>query len=159
MQRRKRWRRGRGAASFDGKGRPFAAKCGEYIVRSKLRVLWALAVIALLALVIMVTGGKQEAAAQDGGGVHLLTVVSARDEVVIGLTENEVPALAARSAVGVVADLLAAQGRLSAWRYAPTRGEDGVIRLMPIYRLAIFAAGTIRLEPYVAEQDVVAPQE
>ena len=119
-----------------------------------------MAVIALFALVFMVvTGSQQESAAQEGAKVHLLTVVSARDEVVIGLTETEVPALAARSPVGVVADLLAGQGRLSAWRYAPTRGEDGVVRLMPIYRVAIFAAGTVRLEPYVPEQEVVAPSE
>lgn len=119
------------------------------------------AIVALLVLAVMaITGSLQQAAAQEGAKVHLLNVVSARDEVVIGLTEGEVPALAARSPVGVVADLLATEGRLSAWRYAPTRGEDGVIRLMPIYRVAIFAAGTIRLEPYLpSEQEVVAPTE
>jgi hypothetical protein len=129
-------------------------------VPAKFKLQRAVAFVAVMALAILaVTGSLQEAAAQEGAKVHLLTVVSARDEVVIGLSENEVPALAARSPVGVVADLLAGQGRLSAWRYAPTRGDDGVVRLMPIYRVAIFAAGTIRLEPYMPEQDVVAPKE
>ena len=129
-------------------------------MQAKFKLRRAMAIVALLALAVMATSGSpRQSAAQEGAKVHLLTVVSARDEVVIGLTENEVPALAARSPVGVVADLLAGQGRLSAWRYAPTRGDDGVIRLMPIYRLAIFAAGTIRLEPYAPEREVVAPAE
>ena len=119
-------------------------------------------VVALLALAIMaIAGSIRGAAAQDAAAVHLFSVVSARDEVVIGLTETEVPALASRAPVAVVANLLASDGRLSAWRYAPTRGEDGAIRLTPIYRVAIFAGGTIRLEPYLAagDQEVVAPAE
>lgn len=117
---------------------------------------------ALLALAVMALAGSiRDAAAQDAAKVHLFNVVSARDEVVIGLTEAEVPALASRGPVAVVASMLASDGRLSAWRYAPTRGEDGVIRLTPVYRVAIFAAGTIRLEPYAAaaDQEVVAPTE
>jgi hypothetical protein len=120
------------------------------------------AIVALLALAVMaIAGSIRDAAAQDAATVHLFNVVSARDEVVIGLTEAEVPALASRAPVAVVANLLASDGRLSAWRYAPMRGEDGVIRLTPIYRLAIFAGGTIRLEPYAAaaDQEVVAPAE
>jgi hypothetical protein len=117
---------------------------------------------ALLTLALMaIDGSIRDAAAQDAAKVHLFSVVSARDEVVVGLTEAEVPALASRAPISVVASMLASDGRLSAWRYAPTRGEDGVIRLAPIYRLAIFAGGTIRLEPYLAagDQEVVAPQE
>lgn len=118
--------------------------------------------VALLALAVMaIAGSIRDAAAQDAATVHLFNVVSARDEVVIGLTEAEVPALASRAPVAVVASMLASDGRLSAWRYAPTRGEDGAIRLAPISRVAIFAGGTIRLEPYLApaDQEVVAPAE
>jgi len=117
---------------------------------------------ALLALAAMaIVGSIQDATAQEKVKVHLFNVVSARDEVVIGLTEAEIPALASRAPVAVVANMLASDGRLSAWRYAPTRGEDGVIRLTPVYRLAIFAGGTIRLEPFAAaaDQEVVAPAE
>lgn len=115
--------------------------------------------IAGLTLVVMaIAGSVRDATAQDST-VHLFNVVSVRDDVVIGLTEAEVPALASRAPVAAIAGLLASDGRLSAWRYAPMRGEDGVIRLTPIHRVAIFAGGTVRLEPYAADQEVVAPQE
>lgn len=133
---------------------------GEFAVQAQLYFRRTVAVVAVLVMAILaVAGGLKEAAAQEGTKVHLLTVVSNRDEVVIGLSEKEIPALASRPAVGLAADMLASQGRLSAWRYAPTRSDDGSVRLMPIYRVAIFAAGTVRLEPYVTEQEVVAPKE
>lgn len=120
----------------------------------------ALAFAALLLLAVMaVAGGARAQGAGPGSGVHLFTVTSATDEIVIGLSEAEVPALAAREPVAVVADLLAAEGRLSAWRYAPSRGADGVIRQAPAHRVAIFAAGTIRLESYMSDQEVLAPEQ
>lgn len=129
-------------------------------MQAQLDIRRIVATIAIVAMAVMaVPGGLEEAAAQEGADVHLLTVVSNRDEVIIGLSEKEIPALASRSAVGLAADMLASQGRLSAWRYAPTRSDDGTVRLMPIYRVAIFAGGTVRLEPYVTEQEVVAPKE
>lgn len=118
----------------------------------------SLVLAILLTLAVPVFAGT--ARAQDAGAqskVHLFTVVSARDEIVIGLSETEIPALAGRTRVTVVADLLASDGRLSAWRYGPARGEDGVIRQIPVHLVAIFAAGTIRLEPYVSEQEVIPP--
>lgn len=105
---------------------------------------------------VAVAGGTR-AQGSGANGVHLFTVTSATGEIVIGLSEAEVPALAVRAPVAVVADLLAAVGWLSAWRYAPSRGTDGVIRQAPVHRLAIFAAGTIRLESYMSDQEVLAP--
>lgn len=133
---------------------------GGSAVQARVKLQRAVTAIAVLLLAVMaITGSPRDSAAQEEVAVHLMTVVSARDDVVIGVTETEIPALAARSPVGVVADLLAGQGRLSAWRYAPARGEDGVIRLMPIHRMAIFAGGVIRIEPYVPDQEVVPPSE
>ncbi len=117
-----------------------------------------LAGLALLA-VMAVAGRLQAAESTAQNGVHLFTVTSARDEIVIGLTETEVPALASRAPLSAIAGMLASDGRLTAWRYAPSRGEDGVIRQVPAYRVAIFAAGTIRLEAYSSDQEVVAPAE
>ena len=105
------------------------------------------------------SGGVQAQDTTAKNGVHLFTVVSAKDEIVIGLTETDVPALASRAPVSAIAGMLASDGRLTAWRYGPSRGEDGVIRQVPIYRVAIFAAGTIRLEPYASDQEVVAPAQ
>lgn len=116
-----------------------------------------LTLAGMLSLVIMVIAGSVRA--EDAGKLHLFNVVSVRDEIVIGLSEAEVPALASRAPVAVLADMLASSGRLAAWRFAPARGEDGVVRLMPILRVVIFAAATVRLEPYSSEQEVVAPAQ
>lgn len=128
------------------------------LIEARLAVTRALAFAALLLLVVMAITGGARAQGAGTSGVHLFTVTSATDEIVIGLSEAEMPALAARAPVAVVADLLAAEGRLSAWRYAPSRGTDGVIRQAPVHRVAIFAAGTIRLESYMSDQEVLAPE-
>jgi hypothetical protein len=133
---------------------------GCILIEPRIGVTRAVAFAALLLLVGMaVAGGVQAQEGAAKNGVHLFTVTSATDEIVIGLSEAEVPALASRAPVTVVADLLAADGRLPAWRYAPSRGEDGVIRQAPVHRIAIFAAGTIRLEAYLSDQEVLAPAE
>ncbi len=124
--------------------------------KQKLGLPSVLALASMLSLVVMVIAGSVRA--QDASKLHLFNVVSVRDEIVIGVSEAEVPALASRASVSVLADLLASNGRLAAWRFAPARGEDGVIRLMPVLRVVIFAAGTVRIEPYSSEQEVVAPQ-
>lgn len=129
------------------------------MIEARRGVTRAVAFAALLLLVVMAIAGGARAQGAGTNGVHLFTVTSATDEIVIGLSEAEVPALAARAPVAVVADLLAADGRLSAWRYAPSRGTDGVIRQAPVHRVAIFAAGTIRLESYMSDQEVLAPEQ
>ena len=113
----------------------------------------------LLLIVMAVAGSVQAQTGTDGATIHLFTVTSARDEIVIGVSEAEMPALASRNPVAALANLLAGDGVLHAWRYAPSRGEDGTIRQVPLYRLSIFAAGTVRLEPFTSEQEVVAPTE
>lgn len=118
-----------------------------------------LTLCALLLLVAMAMAGGGRAQAADTSTVHLFTVTSARDEIVIGLTEAEMPALASRAPLAAVANLLSGDGVLHAWRYAPARAEDGTIRQTPLYRVAIFAAGTLRLEPFSSEQEVVLPTQ
>lgn len=121
-----------------------------------IRILALVAVSVLLMLGPVAAPGKVQAQ-QPAAEVHLFTVVSARDEIVVGLSEAEVPALGGGNPLGVVATLLADGGRLEAWRYGPSRGEDGVVRHAPQSRVAIFAAGTVRIELYRTEQEVVPP--
>lgn len=118
----------------------------------------AMTFAALLLLIVMAMAGSVQAQGA-GSTIHLFSVASARDDIVIGLSEAEMPALASRTPVAAVANLLASDGVLHAWRYAPSRGEDGTIRQTPLYRVAIFAAGTLRLEPFTSEQEIVAPAE
>lgn len=117
----------------------------------------AVGLATLLSLILLPLDHAHAQGEGESARMHLFTVVSARDEIVIGLSEAEVPALAGRVPVAVVADLLASGGRLTAWRYAPSRGEDGVIRQAPVHRVVIFAAGTTRLEPYDSDQEILPP--
>jgi hypothetical protein len=89
--------------------------------------------------------------------MNLFKVVTIRDEVVIG-----VPAEAASEPIhGIPLDTLAARlfaaGHVVVWQYAAQRGQDGVIRQAPLRRIALAAAGVLRIEPFVSEQEVVAP--
>ena len=89
--------------------------------------------------------------------MYLFKIVTVRDEVVIG-----VPAEAPSEPIhGVPLDTLAARlfgaGHAVVWQYAAQRGPDGTIRQTPLRRIALAAAGVVRIEPFVSEQEVVAP--
>ncbi|MDD3518361.1 MAG: hypothetical protein PHQ14_08430 [Chromatiales bacterium] len=85
------------------------------------------------------------------GDMALYKVVSARDEVVIGVD------VAAAAEVGPLAERLAKNGYLVAWQYGPARGEGGATVQKPLRRIAVFAGQVIRIEPFVSDQPIVAP--
>ena len=87
----------------------------------------------------------------------LFKVVSAKDELVIGLPKAQVDALGGTVPVEAVAKEIARAGQLPVWSYAPRRDAQGAARLMPVQRIVVFAAGVIRIEPYTSDMPVVAP--
>ena len=79
---------------------------------------------------------------------NLFKVVSARDEVVIGVADLDVEALAKK---------LVADGQVTAWQYAARRGATGTTEQGPLRRVAIMRQDTLRIEEYDAKPLKPAP--
>ena len=85
----------------------------------------------------------------------LFKVVSARDEVVIGLSAAELAALGGNDA-GAVAKALASKGTLTVWRYAVRKAANGDLEQAPRAKIGLIAHDSLRVEPYATPLKVIA---
>ena len=97
------------------------------------------------------------ASAQDAE-VSLFKVVSAKDDMVVGLTQDEL----ARFGPGVRLEVFAAElqrrGQLPVWQYASTRAaQGGDLVMSPVQRIIVIYPGTARIEPYRSALKVAPP--
>ena len=86
-----------------------------------------------LATLIMESVVIQPAFAADK--VSLFKVITAKDEIVIGISEDELAQVEGRNAAGI-AKMLVAKGSMSAWQYAVRKGaanEAFANRMEPAY--------------------------
>ncbi len=95
-------------------------------------------------------------AAAESAPVTLFKVITVRDDIVIGLTAEEVAALGAADA-GAVARAIAGRGELSAWQYGVRKSAAGDLQQAPLRRIALLAHASLRVEPYASPLTVVAP--
>jgi hypothetical protein len=114
----------------------------------------ALAVATLLVLGVTAAG----VAAQEKK-MKLFKVVTQRDETVIGIKEEELRAFGPSGDLDNLALRLGTAGMIVVWQYAPKKGSDGQLQQAPAQRIAVFASGIARIEPYQTPLPVVAPAE
>jgi hypothetical protein len=86
--------------------------------------------------------------------VSLFKVVTARDEIVIGLTESELTRFEGKNAVGI-AKALKAEGTLAVWRYTVRRTGSGDLEQAPAGKIGLLASDSLRVEPYISPVKVV----
>lgn len=80
--------------------------------------------------------------------MKLFKVVTDKDDVVVGLSDEELKALGAGPALDALARHLAFLGQMTVWQYAVQRGGDGSLVQAPLRRVAIFKTSTLRIEPF-----------
>ena len=97
---------------------------------------------AMAAFAIIVT-----AAAAQEPKTSLFKVVTVKDEIVIGLSADELTALGGSDA-SAVAHALAQKGDLTAWQYNVHRGPNGELQMTPSARVGLLAHASLRVEPY-----------
>lgn len=103
--------------------------------------------IGLCAIALSLTGiGAWPAGAQNA--VKLFKMITAKDEVVIGLGDDELRSWGPRADLDNLAERLASLGQITAWQYAVTRAADGSLAQAPLRRVAVFKSDTLRIEPY-----------
>ena len=85
----------------------------------------------------------------------LFKVVSVKDEIVIGLSQDELAGLGGTDA-GAVAKALVAKGTLSVWQYSVRKGTNGDLEQAPRAKIGLMAQDSLRVEPYASPLKVIA---
>jgi len=107
---------------------------------------------AALALAVVPVG----ALAQDAE-VSLFKVVSAKDDMIVGLTRDELAKFGPGVPLEVFAAELQRRGQMAVWQYASTRGAQGDLVMSPVQRIVVIYPATARIEPYRSALKVMPP--
>jgi len=111
-------------------------------MRSNTRLGAALGFAAAIALSAGTVSAQQAAA------IKLFKVITAKDEVEIGLTDEELRSFGPLPDVENLAQHLVDAGQMTVWQYAVKRASDGGTVHAPLRRIAIFKSDTLRIEPF-----------
>ena len=76
----------------------------------------------------------------------LFKVVTAKDEIVIGVPDAELAQMDGNA--GGIAKALVAKGSLSAWRYAVRKADNGDLEMAPLHKVGLISTESLRVEPY-----------
>lgn len=90
--------------------------------------------------------------------VSLFKVVTAKDEIVIGISDGELAQIDGRNAGGV-AKMLAAKGSITVWQYAVRKSAGGDLEQAPLHKIGLLANDSLRVEPYATPLKVLPIDE
>ncbi len=113
--------------------------------------------LACGAFAALVFATTQPAWSQDKGGITLFKIITVKDEIVIGLSADELSKLGGTDA-GTVARALLGKGELTAWQYAVKKAANGDLQQAPLRQVGLLAHASLRVEPY-ATPLAVLPHE
>ncbi len=105
------------------------------------------------ALAILMLTVTQGAFAQEKK-TNLFKVITVKDDIVIGLSADELKALGGSDA-GAVAAAIAKAGSLTAWQYNVKRGPNGEMQQTPTAKVGLLAGSSLRVEPYTTPYAIV----
>lgn len=119
------------------------------------------AAVALSCFAIAATAlpGPQSLLAQDNASIKLFKMITAKDEVVIGVSDAELRSFGPRPDVDNLAERLVSAGQISAWQYAVKKAADGSLVQAPLKRIAVLRADTLRIEPFNPAPLKILPPE
>jgi hypothetical protein len=85
--------------------------------------------------------------------VSLFKVITAKDEVVIGLSDAELAQMDGNA--GGIAKMLVAKGSMSVWQYAVHKSASGDLEQAPLHTIGLSATDSLRVEPYATPLKVL----
>src|SRR5947209_1230931 len=86
--------------------------------------------------------------------VSLFKVITSKDEIVIGLSDDELAKLEASNAGGV-AKMLVGKGSMTVWQYAVRKAPSGDLEQAPLHKIGLIASESLRVEPYATPLKIV----
>ncbi|MCB1540439.1 MAG: hypothetical protein KDJ25_06185 [Rhodoblastus sp.] len=111
--------------------------------------------LQLFGLAIFAGVGVFARSAHAADGVKLFKIVSARDEIVVGVTDKELSGEG--SDLARLTAKMRAAGQLEVWRYAVRKSASGDLEQAPATRVMIIFSDTLRIEPYRTPLKVLPP--
>ena len=112
-------------------------------------------VLHAAAALLIVSASPALAQQKDKAMTSLFKIVSVKDEVVIGLSPDELSGLGGNDA-GAVAKALTAKGTLNVWQYAVRKAQNGDLEQAPLRKIGLIAHDSLRVEPYATPLTVHA---
>ena len=79
--------------------------------------------------------------------VFLFKVITTKDEITIGIPEDELAQIDGKDAGGI-AKMLVAKGSMSVWQYAVHKSSSGDLEQAPLRKVGLIASDSLRVEPY-----------
>ena len=105
------------------------------------------------AAVALLTVSIQGAWAQETK-MNLFKIVTTKDEIIIGLSAEELQAIGGNDA-SAIAHALAQKGDLTVWQYNVHRGPNGELQQAPTAKIGLLANASLRVEPYTTPYQIV----
>ena len=105
---------------------------------------------AAVALLTLSTYGARAQEAK----MNLFKIITVKDEIIIGLSPEELQALGGNDA-SAVAHALAQRGDLTVWQYNVYRGQNGELQQAPTAKIGLLANASLRVEPYTTPYQIV----
>jgi hypothetical protein len=89
--------------------------------------------------------------------VSLFKVITAKDEIVIGLSDDELAKMDGNAAG--IAKALVAKGSLGVWQYAVRKATGGDLEQAPLRKIGLIATDSLRVEPYATPLKILPIEE
>lgn len=86
--------------------------------------------------------------------MNLFKIVTVKDEIIVGLSLEELQALGGNDA-SAVARALSQKGDLTVWQYNVHRGPNGELQQAPTAKIGLLANASLRVEPYSTPYRIV----
>ena len=90
--------------------------------------------------------------------VSLFKIITAKDEIVIGLSDDDLAQVDGKNAGGI-AKMLVAKGSMSVWQYAVHKSSTGDLEQAPLHRIGLISTDSLRVEPYATPLKVLPIDE
>jgi hypothetical protein len=107
------------------------------------------------AALLILSASPALAQQKDPAKTNLFKIVSVKDEVVIGLSPEELSAFGGSDA-GAVAKALTSKGTLNVWQYAVRKATNGDLEQAPLRKIGVIAHDSLRVEPVATPLKVIA---
>jgi len=117
----------------------------------------SLAVLLLSTAPGLITPALITSALAEETKTSLFKIVTVKDEIVIGLSADELKALGGADA-SAVARALAQKGDMAVWQYNVHRGANGELLQAPTAKIGLIANSSLRVEPYTTPYAIVPHQ-
>jgi hypothetical protein len=111
----------------------------------------------VLVIALLMLGPIAAARAQDQ--VKLFKIITPKDDVVVGVTAEELAKFGSGPDLDRLARQLSESGQMTIWQYAVHKNTNGDLQEVPLKRIAVFKNDTLRIEPYASPLPVVAPDK